>query len=322
MKAFALVAPPHDPSLAGTVFGHMLGEDWSVTGYASAADVPADIADEAEIIIATAGPAVGDDLLERCPKLRLIQVPGHGFDHVDVEAARRRGVPVATVHSSGAEAHTVAEMALLLAGVTSRRIITGHNRIRAGAWPNTELMQAGLFELANKTIGIVGFGKIGRELARRALAFDMTVIYTDALRPDPKIEQALGVSFREFDDLLRESDFVSVHVPSMPSTRGLIGAREFGLMKHEAILINTARGPVVDRHALLEALQTKRIRGAALDVFDPEPPAPDDPLLHLDNVVLSPHMAGVTAESLIRILQAAMANCNRVARGEEPLDVL
>ncbi len=321
MNAIVLVAPPHDPAVAQPFFGHLLGEGWTVDAYSSQDDVPDDVAGAAEVIIAALSP-VDARLIKRCASLRLIQVPGHGYDHVEVEDARAAGVPVATVASSGAEAHTVAEWAILMAGAASRRLVPGHVALAAGAFANVEQMQAGCFELAGKTIGILGLGRIGREVAKRARGFDMRVLYHDAFRPDPSVERDLGVEYREFDALLAEVDFLTIHVPAMASTTGLIGARELGLMKHEAIIINTARGNIVDHDALVGALSSKRIRGAALDVFDPEPPPPDDPLLSLDNVVLSPHQAGVTAESLLRILQAAAANCNRLAAGEEVHDIV
>jgi phosphoglycerate dehydrogenase-like enzyme len=321
MKAIALVQQPYDPSLAGTFFGHLLGEGWEVRGFDAQEDVPDDFAAEAEYVIAALAP-VGGSLIKRCPKLRLIQVPGHGFEHIDLEAARAAGVPVATVMSSGAEAHTVAEWAILMAGAASRRLTVGHAALQRGEFANVTIMQSGVFELAGKTIGIVGLGRIGREVAKRARGFDMKIIYHDAYRPGPEVEQELGVEYRDFDALLAEADFVTLHVPVTAKTKALIGKREIDLMKQEAILINTSRGPVVDHDALVEALKSNRIRAAAIDVYDPEPPPPDDPLLSLPNVTLSPHMAGVTAESLLRILQAAMANCNRVARGEAPLDVV
>lgn len=320
-KAIALVQPPHEPAMAGMFFGALLGEGWEVAGYDSQGSVPDDVAAEAEFIIAALAPVDGG-LIKRCPNLRLIQVPGHGFEHVDLEAARAAGVPVATVASSGAEAHTVAEWAIVMAAAASRRLTEGHNAMKRGEFANVTLMQAGVFELAGKTIGIVGLGRIGREVAKRARGFDMRVVYHDAFRPAPDVERELGVEYRDLDALLQESDVVTLHVPQTSKTTALIGARELGLMKHEAILVNTSRGPVIDHDALVDALRDKRIRAAALDVHDPEPPPPDDPLLGLDNVTLSPHMAGVTAESLLRILQAAMANCNRVARGEQPLDVV
>ena len=321
MNAIVLVAPEHDPTLAQPVFGYLLGEDWTVDVYTSQDDVPDEIARRAEVIIATPVPCDGS-LIKRCPKLRLIQVPGHGYDHVDVDDARAAGVPVATVASSGAEAHTVAEWAILMAGAASRRLVPGHVALAAGHFANVEQMQAGCFELAGKTIGILGLGRIGREVATRARAFDMRVLYHDAFRADASVERDLGVAYRELDALLAEVDFLTIHVPAMAATTGLIGERELDLMKHEAIIINTARGNIIDHDALVEALRAKRIRGAALDVFDPEPPPADDPLLSLDNVVLSPHQAGVTAESLLRILQAAAVNCNRLAAGEEVHDIV
>lgn len=321
MQAIGLVAPPHDPAIVGPFFQALLGDGWTVHGFSSHEDVPDDLAAAAEVLICALAP-VGPALIDRCPKLRLIQVPGHGFDHIDVEHARLRGIPVCTVASSGAEAHTVAEWTIIMAGAASRRLPEGHNALREGRFVNVELMQAGLFELAGKTMGIVGLGRIGREVAKRARAFDMTLLYHDALRPDQETERALDVTFRPLDDLLRESDFVTLHVPASSSTAALIGARELGLMKPEAILINTSRGTVVDHDALVDALRHRRIRGAAIDVYDPEPPRADDPLLALDNVTLSPHLAGVTAESLIRILNAAAANCNRLRNGEELHDVI
>ena len=321
MKAIALVQPPHEPAMAGTFFGALLGEGWEVQGFASQDDVPDDVAAETEFILAALAP-VDASLIKRCPKLRLIQVPGHGFEHVDVEAARAAGVPLATVASSGAEAHTVAEWAILMAGAASRRLTQGHNALKAGDFANVTLMQAGVFELAGKTIGIVGLGRIGREVAKRARGFDMKIVYHDAYRPSADVEKELGVEYRDLDALLTEADVVTLHVPATSKTKALIGARELAMMKSESILVNTSRGPVVDHDALVDALRSNSIRAAAIDVYDPEPPPADDPLLALDNVTFSPHMAGVTAESLLRILQAAMANCNRVARGEEPLDVV
>lgn len=321
MKAIVLVQPPHDPAVAGPFFGHLLGPDWMVQAYPSQEAVPDDVAATAGYLIAALAP-VGAQLLTRAPALRLIQVPGHGFDHIDLAAARTAGVPVATVASSGAEAHTVAEWAILTAGAASRRLVHGHNELAGGRFANTDQMQAGLFELAGKTIGIVGFGRIGREVAKRARAFDMNVIYADAFAAPPEVEQRFEAQRVDLDELLQRADIVTLHVPSTGSTRGLIGKREFELMKREAILVNTSRGPVVDHDALVDVLRSGRIRGAALDVFDPEPPPADDPLLSLDNVVLSPHLAGVTAESLLRILIAACENCKRAARGEEPHDVV
>jgi phosphoglycerate dehydrogenase-like enzyme len=179
-----------------------------------------------------------------------------------------------------------------------------------------------VFELAGKTIGLVGLGRIGREVTKRARAFDMRVIYHDVFRPSAEQEREIGVEYRELDALLGEADIVSLHAPLTPETRGLMNDRTLGLMKPAAVLVNTARGPLVDASALARAVRDGKIRAAAIDVFDPEPPPAGLPLYELDSVVLQPHMAGVTAESVLRIIVAALENCRRVARGEDPLDVV
>ncbi len=323
MLLIGIVPPSSDPALASMAYAGMLGEGWEVEGSNAIDDVPDDIAARAEFLVAPPGGGdVDARLFQRAPRLRLVQVPGHGFDHINVADASAAGVPVATVASSGAEAHTVAEMAILLAGVASRRVLQGHRALVGGRWGTLAMLEGGVFELAGKTIGLVGLGRIGREVTKRARAFDMRVLYHDVFRLTGAEESAIGVEFRELEALLGEADIVSLHAPLTPETRGLINARTLGLMKPNAVLVNTARGPLVDAAALAGALRAGTIRAAAIDVFDPEPPGLGNPLLGLDNVVLSPHMAGVTGESILRILAAALQNCLRVARGEPPLDVV
>jgi phosphoglycerate dehydrogenase-like enzyme len=322
MLVVALVPPGTNPDLAAAAYGGALGEGWTVRAFENQDAVTDDAAGEAEFLIPAPPRAVDVGLLERMPKLRLIQVPGHGFDHVNLADAAAAGVPVATVASSGAEAHTVAEMAILLAGVASRRVMRGDGFVREGKWGPMIMLQSGVLELAGKTLGLVGLGRIGKEAAKRALAFDMRVLYYDVFRLDEATERSLGVEFRDLDALLAEADVVSVHAPLTPQTRGLIGERALKLMKPSAVLVNTSRGPLVDAASLAEALTEGRIRAAAIDVFDPEPPAAGNPLLTAPNLVLSPHMAGVTAESIMRIIAAALENCRRIARGEDPLDVV
>ncbi|MGH2785174.1 MAG: 2-hydroxyacid dehydrogenase [Actinomycetota bacterium] len=322
MLLIGIVPPPADPSLASAAYGGMLGDGWTVQAFNDPRDIPDAAAAEAEFLVVPPPAPVDAVTLARMPKLRLIQVPGHGFDHIDVAAASAAGVPVATVASSGAEAHTVAEMAILLAGAASRRILPGDRAVREGRWGTLTMLQGGIFELAGKTIGLVGLGRIGREVAKRARAFDMRVIYHDVFRLDPEQERQVGVEFSELEALLGEADVVSLHAPLTNETRGLINDRTLGLMKPTAVLVNTARGPLVDAEALSRALRAGTIRAAAIDVFDPEPPAMDLPLKDLENVVLQPHLAGVTGESILRILAAAMENCRRVGRGEDALDVL
>lgn len=323
MLMIAIVPPPSDPSLASLAYGGMLGEGWEVRAFNSIDDVPDDVAAEGEFLVAPPGAGEVDvRFFKRAPNLRLVQIPGHGFDHVNLSDAAAAGVPVATVMSSGAEAHTVAEMAILLAGVASRRVLQGDRAVRDGRWGALAMLQEGVFELAGKTIGLVGLGRIGREVAKRARGFDMRVIYHDVFRATPEQEGEIGVEFRELDTLLAEADIVSLHAPLTPETRGLMNERTLALMKPNAVLVNTSRGPLVEATALAKALRDKTIRAAAIDVFDPEPPPADLALYELDNVVLSPHMAGVTGESILRIIWAALQNCLRVARGEAPLDVV
>ncbi|MFN2545770.1 MAG: 2-hydroxyacid dehydrogenase [Actinomycetota bacterium] len=314
----ALIPPPSPPEAAAMAYGGLLGPEWTVQGFRSEDDVPDEVAADAEFVVAAASQRVST-LFDRAPRLRVVQIPGHGFDHVDLEAAERAGVPVCTVASSGAESHTVAEMALLLAGVASRRVVAGDRLVRDGKWGTQEMLfgGGGVFELAGKTLGIVGYGRIGRELAKRARAFDMRVVCSDVVPVEDD-----DVEVIELDALLAQSDVVSLHAPLTPATRHLINGEALAKMKAGSILVNTARGPLVDADALARALASGRLRAAAIDVFDPEPPSADSPLLQLDNVVLSPHMAGVAQESVMRILGAALQNCRRVADGQPPHDVV
>ncbi|MGH2828976.1 MAG: 2-hydroxyacid dehydrogenase [Actinomycetota bacterium] len=316
MDVIALVAPPVDPAVVQSAYAALLGPEFRVSVFGSQADVSDDVAGTAVACVAAAGCTVDARLFKRAPALKLVQIPGHGFDHVSVTDAETAGVAVATVASSGAEAHTVAEMALLLAGVAGRRIMQGDRFVRDGNWGPLLMLQQGVFELAGKTLGIVGLGRIGRELATRATAFGMRVVYFDVVKAETDLE------FMQLDDLLAAADVVSLHAPLTPATRFLINERTLSLMKPTAVLVNTARGPLVDAHALADALREGRLRAAAIDVFDAEPPGPDHPLLGLDNVVLSPHMAGVTADSILRILAAAFENVRRLYRGEPLHDVL
>jgi phosphoglycerate dehydrogenase-like enzyme len=320
----AIVPPPSDPALASVAYGGMLGEGWEVRGFNSVEEIPDEVAAVGEYLVAPPGAGVVDArFFSRAPRIRLVQVPGHGFDHVNVADATAAGVPVATIASSGAEAHTVAEMTILLAGVASRRVLQGHRAVLDGRWGTLEMLQGGVFELAGKALGLVGLGRIGREVAKRARAFDMTVIYHDVFRMPEEQEREAGVEFvPSLGALLGRADVVSLHAPLTQETRGIINEETLALMKPNAVLVNTARGPLVDEAALAAALRNGVIRAAAIDVFDPEPPPKDLPLYELDNVVLSPHMAGVSGESILRIIAAALENCRRVARGEAPLDVV
>ncbi len=255
-------------------------------------------------------------LIAAAKKVKLIQKAGEGTDRIDVAAASARGIIVAK--TAGSNATSVAEAASMLILATARRLPRAHNSVVAGEWLKLEL-RPGSYEIAGKQVGIVGLGKIGRKVARHMQGFDATVAYYDAFRLPEAEESRLGVRYMPLDDLLRSSDFISLHVPLMPSTKGLIGARELELMKPTAILVNTCRGAVVDEEALYQALKTKRIRGAGIDVFAKEPPDKDNPLFTLDNVVLSPHSGGGTEDAELEGIRRSYANIVKVSQGL-PLD--
>jgi glyoxylate reductase/D-3-phosphoglycerate dehydrogenase len=221
-------------------------------------------------------------------------------------------------NNGGANAISVAEHSLMLMLAVSRKVIWQHGNVAAGRWRGNGPAPR-MYELYGKTLGIVGLGTIGKKAAQLARAFGMRVQYYDIRRLSEDAEDALGVRFRLLRELLKTSDVVSLHVPLNASTRGMIGTEELALMQPLAILINTARGPVVDETALYAALSAGRLFGAGLDVFAQEPPPSNHPLLKLDNVVLTAHFAGPTWDNHIARFRNAFDNVERVERGEPPL---
>jgi phosphoglycerate dehydrogenase-like enzyme len=260
-----------------------------------------------------------DAFYRAAPRLRLVQLLTAGYDNVDLAAARRAKVPVA--NNGGANAISVSEHAMMLMLTVARRVIWQHGSVSAGRWRGNGPSPR-MYELFGKTLGIVGLGTIGKKVARLARAFGMRVEYYDIVRLSEDAEDALGVRFRLLNELLGSADVVSLHVPLNESTRHMIAQRELARMKPTAILINTSRGPVVDEAALGRALGAGRLFGAGLDVFDPEPPLADNPLLKLDNVVLTAHFAGPTWDNHVARFRNAFDNVQRVARGEVPLWVV
>jgi len=263
---------------------------------------------------------IGGQFFRAAPKLRLVQLLSAGYDRVDMEAARKAGVPVA--NNGGANALAVAEHTLMLILAVQKKLVRLHNDIVAGKWRVGDSADSRVFELAGKTLGIVGLGNIGRKVARRAAAFDMRIQYYDIARLAEDQEDALGVRFVLFAELLRTSDVVSLHVPLDETTRNMISTRELAMMKSGAILINTCRGRVVDETALHQALVEGRIAGAGLDVLVEEPPKPRHPLLALPNVTLTPHSAGPTWENWTARFRNGFDNIQRVAAGGRPLWVI
>ena len=252
---------------------------------------------EAEIVInIRASSKFTAEVFRRCPRLKLLSLWGTGTDHVDLAAAREHGVAV--TNTPGVSAVAIAEHCLALMLAVARRIPRIDAETRLGKWPRGQVAQ-----LAGKTLGIVGLGAVGRQFARLGAGIGMRVIAW-TLHPNP----ALGIQLVPFLTLLRSSDVLSVHLRLSPESKGLIGKPQLEMMKPTALLINTARGPIVDESALLEALTTGRIAGAGLDVFDTEPLPLGHPLTKLDNVVLTPHSAGITPEALEAGLQLAVEN--------------
>jgi len=261
---------------------------------------------------------VTQQLYKDAPHLRLVQCLSAGYDRADIAAARKNKVPLC--NNGGANSVAVSEHALLLMLAVSRRLITQHANVTAGRWHGNQ--PPTVHELRNKVLGIIGLGTIGKKVARLALAFGMNVHYYDIARLREEQEDALGVRFRLLPEILRTSDIVSLHVPLNDSTHHMIGKAELAVMRKSAIIVNTSRGPVIDEKAMTAALSAGNLFGAGLDVFDEEPTPPDNPLLKLDNVVLTAHLAGPTWESNITRLRNGFDNVQRVARGEAPLWVV
>ena len=261
---------------------------------------------------------VNDELLQAALELKIAANVAVGFDNIDVAACTKRGV-VAT-NTPGVLDETTADFAWTLLMAVARRLLEGDTLARTGNWKGWDLDQLVGTDVCGKTLGIVGFGRIGRAMARRASGFQMKVIYTDAVRATPNVEKELGAEFREMNPLLAEADFISVHTPLLPETRGLFNAEKFGWMKRTAFLINTSRGPVVNENDLVAALESGTIAGAALDVFEKEPAI--HPGLRRANVVLAPHIASASLETRTRMACMAAENVVAVLKGKRPPNAL
>jgi glyoxylate reductase len=261
---------------------------------------------------------VNEELLRSAPKLRIAANVAVGFDNIDVTACTKRGV-VAT-NTPGVLDETTADFAWTLLMAVARRLGEGEQLARSGNWKGWNLDQLCGADVWGKTLGIVGFGRIGRAVARRAQGFQMKVIYADAIRAAEDLEKAAHAEYRDFNALLAESDFISVHVPLLPETRGLFDGPKFFRMKPTAYLINTSRGPVVDEAALVAALESNKIAGAALDVYENEPFI--HPGLKRNNVVLAPHLASASIETRTKMAVMAASNVVALFKGQRPANML
>jgi glyoxylate reductase len=262
---------------------------------------------------------VNDELLAAAPKLRIAANVAVGFDNIDVGACTRRKVFAS--NTPGVLDETTADFAWTLLMAVARRLIEGDNLMRSGMWTGWDLDQLCGGDVWGKTLGIVGFGRIGRAVARRATGFRMRVLYSDAVRAPADVEKELHAEHVEMDRVFTESDFVSLHVPLMPETRGLISTARLATMKPTAYLINTSRGPVVDEAALVAALEARKIAGAALDVYEKEPQV-HPRLVGRKDVVLAPHIASASVETRTRMAVMAAENVIAALEGQRPPNAL
>jgi glyoxylate reductase len=258
---------------------------------------------------------VDAEVINAGPNLKLIASMAITPSGVDVAAATARLIPVTTIPPAVTETTADLHWALLLA--VARRIVEGDRALRSGIFPGSQSMHFVGGEVNGKTLGIVGFGSIGEAVARRARGFGMHILYTKRHRLDEQRETTLGVEYRSLDDLLKESDFVSINAVLSPETTHLIGEREFSLMRPSAYLVNTARGPIVDEKALVRALEEKRIAGAALDVYEREPLV-EPGLINLPNVVLTPHLGSAALDTRDRVAVIVVENIIAVIEGRRP----
>ena len=262
---------------------------------------------------------IDDELLAAAPRLRIVSTVSVGYDHIDVPACTRHNVMV--TNTPGVLDETTADLAWALLMAVARRVVEGDAWMRTGGWPGWELDQLLGGDVHGKTLGVIGFGRIGRGVARRSLGFQMKVLYHDRARVPAELERELRAELTPLDRLLRESDFVSLHVPLTGDTRHLISTAALNQMKPTAYLINTSRGPVVDEAALAQALDEKKIAGAALDVYENEPrvhPA----LLARRDVVLAPHIGSASIDTRTKMAVMAATNAAEFFAGHRPPNAL
>ncbi len=258
---------------------------------------------------------VDDEFLDAAgPRLKVVSNYAVGFDNIDVPAVTARGLPAG--NTPGVLTETTADLAFALLMAAARRLPEGDRYVRAGQWQTWGPLLLLGPDVHGSTIGIVGFGRIGQAVARRAQGFGMTILYHDVQRADPAVEATFAASFVPLEELLGRSDFVSLHVNLTAETKGLIDAEKLSWMKPTAVLVNTSRGPVVDGHALADALRSGTIFAAALDVTDPEPIPMDHPLVGLDNCLIVPHIASASRATRGKMAEMAAANLLAGVRGD------
>ena len=258
---------------------------------------------------------IDGEVMDAAPRLRVVSNFAVGFDNIDIPAATQRRIVVTNTPEVLTE--TVADFAFCLMLAAARRLVEGDRYARDGKWKTWEPLLLAGQDMYRATLGLIGLGRIGSAVARRAKGFEMRVMYYDPFRRED-LEQSLQIEYRPFTDVLRQADFISVHVPLSEQTRHLIRRDQFSMMKPTAVFVNTSRGPVVDQQALAEALAARRIFAAGIDVFEREPVPTDDPLLAQGNAIVAPHIASASIPTRIRMATLAAENLVAVLQGKRP----
>lgn len=257
---------------------------------------------------------INKELIMHNKELKLIEKWGAGFDTIDIEAAGMAGVPVCNV--PGANAYSVSDLAVMHMLAVFRNLMKHHQSMLNGVWTKNELMDRS-YSLMNKTVGLIGLGNIGKLVAKKVQAFGARVVYFDINRLPECEERSLQIKYVSMHELLTTSDVISLHVPLSNHTKNLISKKEFDIMKPTSIIINTGRGGLINEQDLIEAIQNKKILGAGLDCFAEEPITPDNPILHQDNILMTPHIGGVSAELTEIMVPAMVKNIINFEKGKE-----
>jgi len=280
---------------------------------------------DSDVLFTSSDEVVNGEIMDLMPGLKMIHTEGVGFDKIDAAAAKERGIYVC--NNKAVNNISVAEHAVGLIIASMRRIPQNNAKYKEVGFleAKRQFHTQGEFELAGKTVGIIGFGAIGRELAKRLAGWSADLVYYDAFRPSEEVEKELGARYMELDDLCRQSDIISLHVPVLPSTQNMFNAERFAMLKPGALIINTARGELIDNDALAKALEDGTIYGAALDVISPEPIPMDHVLLNLspqasERLIITTHTGGMTEEAFRRMLINAVANMKRIEAGQVPVN--
>jgi glyoxylate reductase len=317
-KPKAFVTKPLFPSVCALLEQHVDAEYWTEPDRIPRAELLCRIADK-DALLCLPTDKIDDELLDAGPKLHLVATVSVGYDHVNLDACTKRGVIV--TNTPGVLTDTTADLAFALLMAVARRLVEGDAWTRSGTWNGLAFDTFLGADVWGKTLGIIGFGRIGQEMARRAIGFKMRVLYSSRNRAPDAVESELRAEFATMDTVLRESDFVSLHVPLLPATRHLISAENLAKMKPAAFLINTTRGPVVDEAALVHALETATIAGAGLDVYEQEPKVHPG-LLARKDVVLAPHIGSATVETRTAMARVAVENAVAFFAGKKPPNAL